>query len=146
MDLIVIGGSFETSAYFGIAEVDRNTGGTAGFGTLSVLCANGRTIGPLDNSLANISSGAFVAVRLNRNGNAYTSVRALGRLGTVSTASWIGKSAVTYGGQSYTVPENVSCYNRDTRRWITLDQALNYSTSTTLYAYDGTIRIVEVSG
>ena len=65
-------------------------------------------------------------------------------MGTVSKSSWIGKTAVTYGGRTYTVPSGVLCYNRDNGRWITLDEAFDYSERATLYVFDGMVRIVEV--
>ena len=49
------------------------------------------------------------------------------------------------GGRSYTVPANVQCYNRDSRTWVSLDEALAYAPTANLYASDdGVIRIVEV--
>lgn len=156
VDFIMIDGNPDGTIYFGRAAVYRDGGngvttsggeswiGTAGFGTLKVLRADGTAIGPLDNDRANISDGAYVAVRLNRAGDAYAMIRPLERLGTVSNAAWIGKTAVTYGGRSYSVAEGAACYNRDNGRWITLDQALRYSDRTTLYLYNDAIRIVEV--
>ena len=42
------------------------------------------------------------------------------------------------------VPSNVQCYNDDTGKWMTLDDAKAYGGTMNLYVYDGVIRIVEV--
>ena len=39
---------------------------------------------------------------------------------------------------------NVQCYNDDTGKWMTLDDAKAYGGTMNLYVYDGVIRIVEV--
>ena len=39
---------------------------------------------------------------------------------------------------------NVQCYNDDTGKWMTLDDAKAYGGTMNLYVYDGVVRIVEV--
>ena len=51
---------------------------------------------------------------------------------------------MTFGGRTYEVPQDVLCYNLDSREWITLEKALAYADTVNLYAKDGVIRVVEV--
>ena len=47
-------------------------------------------------------------------------------------------------GGAFTYPSNVQCYNDDTGKWMTLDDAKAYGGTMNLYVYDGVVRIVEV--
>ena len=115
--------------------------------TISIETAN-KTYGPI-NSGNHISNGTFVAVSIKTSsqGNLmFTSFATMGKLSKVSSSAWIGKTAVNYGGRTYEVPSDVQCYNADTGKWMTLDDAKAYGGTMNLYAYDGVIRIVEVKG
>lgn len=93
----------------------------------------------------NVRTGDYVAVKINRGGTGFSMLVKLTQLSHVSESAWIGESAVTFGGKTYEVPENVLCYNLDSKEWVTLDEALAYSSTANLYAKDGVIRIVEVA-
>ena len=58
--------------------------------------------------------------------------------------AWTGKSAVSAGGVTYSVPENVLCYNRDNGRRMTLENAKAYAKRAALYVEDGIVRALEV--
>ena len=79
------------------------------------------------------------------NGNLmFTSFTTMSKLSNVSSGAWIGKTAVNFGSRTYEVPSNVQCYNDDTGKWMTLDDAKAYGGTMNLYVYDGVVRIVEV--
>lgn len=113
--------------------------------TISIETAN-KTYGPI-NSGNHISNGTFVAVSIKTSsqGNLmFTSFAAMSKLSNVSSDAWIGKTAVNFGSRTYEVPSNVQCYNDDTGKWMTLDDAKAYGGTMNLYVYDGVVRIVEV--
>ena len=91
-------------------------------------------------------TGDYVAVTLNEDGTKISRMAELTRLKNVTEKAWIGKTAVTFGGRTYSVSETVLCYNADGGRWITLDAALAYADEVDLYARNGVIHIVEVGG
>lgn len=113
--------------------------------TISIETAN-KTYGPI-NSGNHISNGTFVAVSIKTSsqGNLmFTSFATMSKLSNVSSSAWIGKTAVNFGSRTYEVPSNVQCYNDDTGKWMTLDDAKAYGGTMNLYVYDGVVRIVEV--
>ena len=115
--------------------------------TISIETAN-KTYGPI-NSGNHISNGTFVAVSIKTSsqGNLmFTSFATMSKLSNVSSSAWIGKTAVNFGSRTYEVPSNVQCYNDDTGKWMTLDDAKAYGGTMNLYVYDGVVRIVEIKG
>lgn len=92
----------------------------------------------------NVQTGDFVAAKINRGGTGFSQMIELTELKNVSTNAWVGKTAVTFGGRTYEVPENVLCYNVDSKEWVTLDQAMAYSKTANLHVRDGVVRVVEV--
>ena len=113
--------------------------------TISIETAN-KTYGPI-NSGNHISNGTFVAVSIKTSsqGNLmFTSFTTMSKLSNVSSGAWIGKTAVNFGSRTYEVPSNVQCYNDDTGKWMTLDDAKAYGGTMNLYVYDGVVRIVEI--
>lgn len=115
--------------------------------TISIETAN-KTYGPI-NSGNHISNGTFVAVSIKTSsqGNLmFTRFDTMSKLSNVSSSAWIGKTAVNFGSRTYEVPSNVQCYNDDTGKWMTLDDAKAYGGTMNLYVYDGVVRIVEIKG
>lgn len=104
---------------------------------------SGDRVGPYSTKYS-VRTGDYVAVKINRGGTGFSMLVQLTKLSDVSESAWIGKSVVTFGGRTYEVPENVLCYNLDSKEWVTLDKALAYSGTVNLYAKDGIIRVVEV--
>ena len=109
---------------------------------ISIVTAN-KTYGPISSGNS-VSTGDFVAVEINRAGTMFTRFDTMSKLSNVSSGAWIGKTAVNFGSRTYEVPSNVQCYNDDTGKWMTLDDAKAYGGTMNLYVYDGVIRIVEV--
>lgn len=143
VDLIVLRGSRNSTVIYGwvywsVDEQDRDCLGVE-FGNGE----GGRTKAfPMR---YNVQGGDYVAATLNRGGTGFSSMVKLEELKAVPESAWIDKSTVLVGGRSYTVPANVQCYNRDSRTWVSLDEALKYAETANLYASsDGIIRIVEV--
>ena len=148
VDLIVLNNSQSDNEIYGRAEVeitkDKDTGEEIRR-QITIKTAE-KDYGPID-SANNVSTGTFVAVKLNKAGTMFTSFDTMSKLSKVSSGAWIGKTAVNYGGRTYEVPSDVQCYNADTGKWMEdLDAAKNYGGTMNLYAYNGVIRIVEVKG
>ena len=149
VDLIVLNNSQSDNEIYGRAIVefkrDPETGEKSDQ-TIAIEYGNGKTTKAINSGNA-VSTGTFVAVRLNKAGTMFTSFDTMSKLGTVSAGAWVGKTAVNYGGRTYEVASDVQCYNLDTGRWMNdLDTAKNYGGTMNLYVYDGVIRIVEVRG
>lgn len=149
VDLIVLNNSQSNNEIYGRAIVefkrDPETGEKSDQ-TIAIEYGNGKTTKAINSGNA-VSTGTFVAVRLNKAGTMFTSFDTMSKLGNVSAGSWVGKTAVNYGGRTYEVASDVQCYNLDTGRWMNdLDTAKNYGGTMNLYVYDGVIRIVEVKG
>ena len=149
VDLIVLNNSQSDNEIYGRAIVefkrDPETGEKSDQ-TIAIEYGNGKTTKAINSGNA-VSTGTFVAVQLNKAGTMFTRFETMSKLGNVSTGSWVGKTAVNYGGRTYEVASDVQCYNLDTGRWMNdLDTAKNYGGTMNLYVYDGVIRIVEVRG
>lgn len=149
VDLIVLNNSQSDNEIYGRAIVefkrDPETGEKSDQ-TIAIEYGNGKTTKAI-NSGNNVSTGTFVAVKLNKAGTMFTSFDTMSKLSNISSGAWIGKTAVNYGGRTYEVPSDVQCYNADTGKWMEdLDAAKNYGGTMNLYAYNGVIRIVEVKG
>ena len=113
--------------------------------TISIETAN-KTYGAI-NSGNHISNGTFVAVSIKTSSQCnlmFTRFDTMSKLSNVSSGAWIGKTAVNFGSRTYEVPSNVQCYNDDTGKWMTLDDAKAYGGTMNLYVYDGVVRIVEI--
>ena len=149
VDLIVLNNSQSDNEIYGRAIVefkrDPETGEKSDQ-TIAIEYGNGKTTKAINSGNA-VSTGTFVAVRLNKAGTMFTSFDTMSKLGNVSAGAWVGKTAVNYGGRTYEVASDVQCYNADTGKWMNdLDTAKNYGGTMNLYVYDGMIRIVEVRG
>ena len=146
VDLIVLNNGLAGDMIFGRAIVDSKYDPTTGKETnrtITVVCSDTEKYGPI-NSGNIVNTGAFVAVKLNKAGTMFTSFDVMSKLSNVSSSAWIGKTAVNFGSRTYEVPSNVQCYNDDTGKWMTLDDAKAYGGTMNLYVYDGVVRIVEV--
>ena len=140
VDLIVLGGDWTSTEFYGRATVTKGDEGE----TLTIQVENGsRSVGPFASGY-DVKDGAYVAARLTKSADRFASLRTLERVQNVSFGAWVGKTAVTAGGRTYTVSEDVPCYNRDSQRWITLEQAKVYGGTLDLYVSDGVVRVVEV--
>ena len=146
VDLIVLNNGLAGDMIFGRAIVDSKYDPTTGKETnrtITVVCSDTEKYGPI-NSGNIVNTGAFVAVKLNKAGTMFTSFDVMSKLSNVSSSAWIGKTAVNFGSRTYEVPANVQCYNADTGKLMTLDDAKAYGGTMNLYVYDGVVRIVEV--
>lgn len=143
VDLIVLRGTRDSSVIYGwvfwtLDDEDRECLGVE-FGNGE----SGRTKAfPMR---YNVNNRDYVAATLNQGGTGFSSMVKLTELAAVPASAWMGKTSVVVGGRNYTVPANVQCYNRDSKTWVSLDEALSYAPTANLYASDdGVIRIVEV--
>ena len=147
VDLIVLNNSQSDREIYGRAIIGtgKDEDGEE-FRTITIVYGNDKKTEAIKSG-NNVSTGAFVAVKLNKAGTMFTSFDTMSKLSKVSSGAWIGKTAVNYGGRTYEVASDVQCYNADTGKWMEdLDAAKNYGGTMNLYAYNGVIRIVEVKG
>ena len=148
VDLIVLNNGLAGDMIFGRAIVDSKYDPTTGKETdrkITIVCSDTEKYTVYSGN--SVSTGAFVAASIKKsvNGNLmFTSFAAMSKLSNVSSGAWIGKTAVNFGSRTYEVPSNVQCYNDDTGKWMTLDDAKAYGGTMNLYVYDGVVRIVEV--
>lgn len=91
-----------------------------------------------------VREGDFVSYK--DKGETYVNVVVLDKLGDVSSSAWIGKTAVNYGGKTYTVPSDALCWNRDSGSWLDggVEAAIAYGGTMNLYVRDGVVRVIEV--
>lgn len=93
---------------------------------------------------AKVNYGDFVEAVI-RDDEAFSSVTVLTKLSKVPFDNWIGKSTVTFANRTYDVPDDVKCYNSDTKLWMdSLDRAMAYADAANLYVKDGVVRVIEV--
>ena len=147
VDLIVLNNSQSDNEIYGRAIIGtgKDEDGEE-FRTITIVYGNDKKTEAIKSG-NNVSTGTFVAVKLNKAGTMFTSFDTMSKLSNISSGAWIGKTAVNYGGRTYEVASDVLCYNADTGKWMDdLDAAKNYGGTMNLYAYDGVIRIVEVKG
>lgn len=146
VDLIVLKGVAADLIYGrAIVRSQKTEDGEGGYTTItriSVEYGNGQATESYEDY--GVSDGDFVAAKINSGKNGFSVLRELTCLKNVSESSWVGKGAVNFGGKTYTVPENVLCYNADAKAWITLDAALAYADTMDLHVDDGIVRIISV--
>ncbi len=144
VDLVVLSSGLAGDTIYGRAVVQTEHNDTTGKDSrqISIVTAN-KTYGPISSGNS-VSTGDFVAVEINRAGTMFTRFDTMSKLSNVSSGAWIGKTAVNFGSRTYEVPSNVQCYNDDTGKWMTLDDAKAYGGTMDLYVYDGVVRIVEI--
>lgn len=149
VDLIQIGDSKGGVVYYGRAQVESHIEYDA-FGEMEVTTLNvqyGKDGEVLSTGAYktgyHVSDGDFVAATLR--GDRFVRVTVLEELKNVPNSAWSSPTAVTVKGTLYSVAEDALCYNRSTKRWMTLDQGHAYAEKCDLYVQDGIIRAVEIS-
>ena len=144
VDLIALGSSKSGTVLYGRAVVHETTGeaGNERERSVEIEYGNGQSTGPIETAFS-VRNGAFVAATLNSEGR-FTGISELTKLKNVSLGAWIGKTAVTFGGRTYTVPADVLCYNADSKEWTSLDKGMAYASTMDLHVRDGVVRVVEV--
>lgn len=123
----------------GHGHYENNSGDT----TLTVEYGSGLSVGPFVSHF-DVRTGDYVAVTMNRRGDGFDSLTRLSKMEGVSNSAWSGKDTVTIGGRSYTVANDVPCYNADMGAWISLDAAHAYAGTADIYVSDGFVRAIEV--
>ena len=125
------------------AWVPTYTHNTQSVLTLSID-SGGTVYGPYNITYDKLRTGDMVSVRFNKKGDAVASVRKLTKLENIAFSSWLGKTVVSTGGQSYRISDDILCYNRDNGRWMSLEDAQAYAKRATLYVEDGVVCALEV--
>ena len=148
VDLIVLNNGLAEDVIYGRAIVDSKYDPTTGKETdrtITIVCSDTEKYTVYSGN--SVNTGAFVAASIKKSVNdrlMFTRFDTMSKLSNVSSGAWIGKTAVNFGSRTYEVPSNVQCYNDDTGKWMTLDDAKAYGGTMNLYVYDGVVRIVEV--
>ena len=148
VDLIVLNNGLAGDMIFGRAIVDSKYDPTTGKETdrtITIVCSDTEKYTVYSGN--SVNTGAFVAASIKKSVNdrlMFTRFDTMSKLSNVSSGAWIGKTAVNFGSRTYEVPSNVQCYNDDTGKWMTLDDAKAYGDTMNLYVYDGVVRIVEI--
>ncbi len=144
VDMIVLGTSVGSVFYYGRAIYEDKEDTGADNSTLTVE-AGAKTYGPYTTGYK-VKAGGYVGISLTGRGND-VHIAALVRLNEikdVSNNSWIGENSVIAGGRTYSISNDILCYNRDTRSWVTLSEAHAYANKCNLYTHNGQVRIIEV--
>ncbi|MBQ4371834.1 MAG: S-layer homology domain-containing protein [Firmicutes bacterium] len=146
IDLLIIPGTKMTTVIYGKSRYDSESR------TLSITNGDGTFT---HSTVYTVSGNAYVGAkevttRIRHFDSEETSVMftecdTLAQLRNVSKTAFSGKTMVTFGGKSYSIPGDVQCYNADSQSWVSFDDAMVYSDTYTLYASeDSVIRIIEV--
>ena len=158
VDLIVLGNAEESTVYYGRAVVTKgqrvqitDKNGKEGYiptysegqTMLEVVYGDGKSVGPFSTGY-DVRTGDYVKVILSSSGSAFMHCEKLTELDNVPNSAWSGQSAVTVGGRTYKVSEDVPCFNRSTGSWMSLSAAHGYSNHCNLYVSDGVVRVIEV--
>jgi hypothetical protein len=156
IDLIVLSDNGTGTMFYGRAIFeegdtttdDEETGETVtihGNNKISLVAGNNTTYGPYETGYT-AYNGECLGISLTGSGSnkRIGSLVRLTALKDVPNSAWTSQRAVTVNGKQYTVPSNVLCYNLQTKGWVTLAEAHAYATVSTLYVYDGVVRIIEV--
>lgn len=92
-----------------------------------------------------LRDGDYVGVLLDQQETRIRSLFILTKYGNIPNSAWSSASSVTIGGRSYTVPSDVLCYNKASKKWVKLNEARAFATSSTVYTdKSGYVRVVEV--
>ena len=162
VDLIVLGSAAGSTVYYGRAVVRRDESvqitdengkepGESGYKptdasgrtTLEVVYGNGKSVGPYVTGYA-VNTGDYVAVTVNSSKDGFSSLNFLTQVRNVSNSAWSGPNAVTVGGRTYSVADDVPCYNKNGNSWMSVDAAHAYADTCTIYIADGAVRVIEV--
>ncbi len=161
VDLIVINSGIRENVYVGRATItpskkpipkldESDTTENIPINLLEVDCGKKNPAGPSAECAYVVKTGDYVEAELRKAANEndydrYISVTVLTKLASVPASAWIGDTAVNYGGQTYTVPSDVICWNRDAGAWFDdLAAAKAYGGTMDLYVKDGVVRAIEV--
>lgn len=116
---------------------------------IQIASGNGE-LSPEARCFTEMQEGLFVEAVYGKNGTeyAYTTVRSLAQIRDVEPSAWIGTRAVVVDGHTYSVAENIPCYNRDTGLWMNddIEAALAYAKTVNLYLSSNVVRVIEVAG
>lgn len=113
-------------------------------GATLTLDAGGTSYGPYSTGYG-IQNNTFIGITVSGN-DRLTGYTPLTRYLSVSNSAWVGETAVTVGGKTCTVPDDVLCYNRGSETWVTLSQAHAFSAYSNLYVDSyNVVRVVEIA-
>lgn len=150
VDLIVIGSSVGSVFYYGRAlfEEKDDTPPTSIFDVKNnriTVEAGSAKYGPYDTGYT-VTPGSYIGISVSGRGNNVhiTALVKLIEVKDVPNAAWSGKGSVTVGGRTYLISEDILCYNKDTKSWVTLSEAHAYSDKCNLYIHNGQVRVIEV--
>lgn len=117
--------------------------------TVTLECGKNKSYASTTGVGYSVSSGDFVSTKISKNQDGsdhFYNMMRLAKLEKVARSAWIGTTAVNYGGRTYTVPSDVLCWNADVNDWFdgSVEAALAYGGTMSLYVKDGIVRVIEV--
>ena len=102
------------------------------------------------NLVRGLYTGDFVSLEVDENMNGQefaNSVAKMKKSTAVPRAAWIGTSAATADGVTYSIAADTPCWNADSKTWFKdVETALDYGGVVYFYIVDGAVRVIEVHG
>ena len=121
--------------------------------TISIDLGGGKMAGPYrisPNLVRGLYTGDFVSLEVDENMNGQefaNSVAKMKKSTAVPRAAWIGTSAATADGVTYSIAADTPCWNADSKTWFKdVETALDYGGVVYFYIVDGAVRVIEVHG
>ena len=112
--------------------------------SITIDCGANGKYGPFASTFS-VDTGDIVSAELNAARTTFINMTRLDKLGDVPASAWVGRTAVNYGGRTYTVPSSVLCWNRNNGTWFDkLETALDYGGKRDIYVKDGVVRVIEI--
>ncbi len=104
------------------------------------------TLGPAF-CIETYKDGEWIAMAVKYNRSNGLSEAIVTRLTDAGTApfSAVRTNSVIISGETYSVPENVQCYNENSQKWLTLENAMKYADHAEFYAFRGVIRVIVIN-
>lgn len=132
---------------YGRANVTKETvsGNFNTVNTYTLAVTNGNETTSAYQTTGNYTSGTYLGIAPTIDGQKIASVATLTALEDVANSAWLDSSTVVVNGTTYTVADDATAYNKDSRSWITLATARGYASESTLYVDShNVVRIVEI--
>lgn len=100
------------------------------------------------NFTRDIYTGDFVSVQISESDEEFAnSVTKMYKSTAIQKSAWIGTSAATVNGVTYSIAEDTPCWNADSETWFKdIKTALDYGEIVYFYIADDAVRVIEVRG
>lgn len=142
VNLLILNDATGNEYTYGRAKVVSGDSGR----DMTVSYGNGQSVGPLQAG-SSISSGDFVGVAVSAaDSSKVAGLVKLTEVADVPSSAWTGRTLVSAGGRTYSVAENVVCYNKSADTFVSLSTAHAFAEKCNLYVdCHNVVRAIEVS-